>query len=94
MDDIRAFFQSVFNGKDRDGKRYGVYVSQYERKDGKTSWEFKLIGNLIKPGINDTFYPLLNGEKEAIADVPDGFFDDKQDNELNMGSKCDENSLS
>ncbi len=81
--DKRSFFQSVFNGKDRDGKRYGVRVFQYE-KDGKKRWEFKLIGNLITPGINDVFYPLFKGEKESIADVPDGFFDDKQDNKLNM----------
>jgi len=87
MDDKRTFFQSVFNGKDRDGKRYGVYVYQYEKKDGKKKWEFKLIGNLITPGINDIFHPLFKGEKESIVDVPKGFFDDKQGNKLNMDSK-------
>jgi len=95
MNDKKTFFQSIFGGMDRDGNRYGVRVYQYE-KDGKKKWEFKLIGNLITPGINDVFYPLFKGEKEAIADVPDGFFDDeweeeqdnKQGNCGNLDSQC------
>ena len=88
MDDKRAFFQSVFNGKDRDGKRYGVYVSQYEKPDGEINWEFQLTGNLITPGINDKFHPLFKGEREAIADVPEGFFDEDQDKKEDGPSQC------
>ena len=76
MADKKSFFHSVFGGKDKDGNRYGVRVTQYEKKDGKKDWEFKLSGNLIVPGM-EIQYPLVTGEKEAIADVPEGFFDKK-----------------
>ena len=74
--DKRSFFQSIFGGKDKNGDKFGIYVEQYQKKNGEKGWEFRLKGNLTTPGINDKAYPLLRGEKEAIMDVPEGFFDD------------------
>jgi len=97
--DKRSFFQSIFGGKDKTGQRFGVYIKRYEREDGKNGWEFLLKGMLIKPGINDKSYPLFKGEKEAIMDVPEGFFDvdwiEENHNKLNSDSKRNaHNSLS
>ena len=83
-------FKAFSEGKDKTGQRFGVYIKRTER-DGKKGWEFLLKGMLITPGVNDKSYPLVPGEKEAIMDVPEGFFDDdwkeKEHNKLNSDSK-------
>ena len=88
--DKRSFFRSIFGGKDKNGDKFGIYVRRYQRKNGEKDWQFILKGRLTTPGINDKAYPLLRGEKEAIMDVPDGFFDDdwkERDHKLNSRSK-------
>jgi site-specific DNA recombinase len=86
LDEKRKFFQDIFGGKDRDGKRFGVYISKFQKKNDQDGWEFKLIGNLITEKIHDKCYPLIEGEKEAIMDVPEGFFDADYDNKANIES--------
>ena len=67
----RALIETVFGGKDSEGKRFGVYLEKREDST-KHQWMFTIKGNLIDEIEN---LPMSKDYMRAILDIPDPEFD-------------------